>query len=262
MHDQLDQLWNLIAIPQNLIIAYCIALGYVIKKIPAVPNQYIELIVTLFSVLFAQFLFTAPTIPFVKAAYGLIYAVVSFKLYDWVFSRIEGLISPKVLPLLLAAGLSVTLVACVGLTPNFSALPATATPAEKQKALAADAYAKLADPSVQKGVRNTLVFAGNLALQKAVSDEDRTAIKNQMYAWATAFETLATGKVVTASEIDAAAHSFNTDFSVTKYADFLNAANGAWQLFYPQLKIAGDAELTRQWLLVLSGAAREVAGGK
>ena len=264
--DNLNQLWTLLAAPQNLIIAFCIAVGYIVKGLPFVPNRYVELIVTIASVSACLTVpFDHPLIPAERIIYGFIYAVISFKVYDWLISKVESFLPPRPLtgplPLILTGALALGLVGCVSLTPTYSALPPSATPAQKTAALAADAKAKLSDPNVQTGARNALAFAGKLALQKAVDPADRTEIQNQLYSWATAFETLATGKVVTAAEVDDAAHSFNTGFSASKYGDFLSAANGVWQLFYPQLKLAGDAELTRQWLLVLSGAARDAAGG-
>jgi len=159
-----------------------------------------------------------------------------------------------------ATGITLALtVGCSTIAPNSSALPSTATTADRAAALKADVVLQLKNPAVQNGFKNALVLAGRQAMQRATSDADRVAIANQMWAAASAFNSLVTGTAISADQVSATVNSFTTGLDVAKYGDFINAANLAWSLVYPQLQSADDSGLWRTWMGILADAATQVA---
>jgi hypothetical protein len=151
------------------------------------------------------------------------------------------------------------MVGCVTLTPTYSTLPANATSEQKAEALQQDMVTHLKDPAFQAGVKTALVVAGKIVMQKATSEGDREAIANQMWAWSSAFYSVANGTSVTVSQVDATMKSFTTSATANQYTSFIDAANVAWAMVYPELKSLDDSTLWVQWLNVFAGAAQEVA---
>jgi hypothetical protein len=244
-------------------IAYLIAIGYFARFAPFIENKYIKTIVMIAGALIGPFFVQ----PFFKGVViGIVYAAVSTIVYDYIFAKINALLKDKVgdggsLPptILKAVVLSLSLIVAGCSTPNYSKLPNDATTSQKKEALKADAVLKLKDPQFQKGIHDALVFAGKIALKHAVSSEDRTEIRNQLYSWGNAFDSLATGNTVEPEDLEATAKTFNTSFDSESHSEFIDAANGVWLVIFPLLTQAKEPELIRQWLVVLSTAARDAA---
>lgn len=262
MNFDLQPLYDLLANPNNLMIAYLIAIGYFARFAPFIDNKYIKTIVMVAGAAIGPFFVQ----PFFKGVViGVVYAAVSTIVYDYVFAKINAFFKEKVgengVPptLMKAIALSLSLLMAGCSTPNYSSLPKDATTAQKKEALKADAVLKLKDPQFQKGIHDALVFAGKIALKHAVSDEDRTEIRNQLYSWGNAFDSLATGKEVKPEDLESTAKTFNTDFDAEGHSEFIDAANGVWLVVFPLLTQAEEPELIRQWLVVLSTAARDAA---
>jgi hypothetical protein len=87
----LEILWNWLAQPTNLIIGFNIALGYFVKRMPWIDNRFVETIVLGVSIVVTPF-FKQP--PIYGLMYGVIYALIAFKMYDWVFKVIEDKLKP------------------------------------------------------------------------------------------------------------------------------------------------------------------------
>lgn len=262
MNIDIDQFYKILGDTNNLLIIFLIAVGYVVKAMPFIDNKYLKTVVVVSGIIIAPFFIQ----PLARAiVLGVVYAAVSMLAYDFIISKVEGFFKSKFggdLPNYLKAlvlGASILLVGCSSLTPNYSSLPSGATAKEKKDALKKDAVLKLKDPAFQKGIHDALVFAGRIALREALSSEDRQGISSQLYSWGNAFESLATGGEVSPEDLEKTAKTFNTSFDAEKNSSFINSANGAWMILFPLLQQAEEAELTRQWLVVLSSAARDAA---
>lgn len=85
-------LFKLLANPNNLLIIFCLAVGYAVKSIPRFPTEYIRIVVIVVGTIAAPW-FLKP-IP-LGLALGFIYGAVSTVIYDYVFSHIENWIFGK-----------------------------------------------------------------------------------------------------------------------------------------------------------------------
>lgn len=108
--------------------------------------------------------------------------------------------------------------------------------------------------------KSAIVLAGMETLERAVNDEERKTISDQLWAVSSGFNTLASGKLVTADQIDGAIKSFSPGFQTPSWLKFTNQFQLVWQLVFPKLKLSDNQELVVSYLIMLSEAAQEVAG--
>jgi len=151
-----------------------------------------------------------------------------------------------------------SLIGCSAIAPTYSALPSTATAAEKTAALKTDAYNKLNDSTFQAYVKQVLITAGKISISHATSDTDRAEISDQLYAWGSAFNSLSTGTIVDSADLVNVVSTFNVKLDASKNSDFISAANGAWLTVFPLLSLTGDSKLAITWLQIFASAAQEV----
>lgn len=154
------------------------------------------------------------------------------------------------IPLLLIQG-------CAG--SHYAELPTTASSGDKNAAIIADAREWLSSPAHQKMIHDLLPPIGKLAINHAVSDEDKQDIRNELFSVSNAFTSLATGQFVSPEEVNKTIESFNTEIDSSKYSDFTDEANLLWVLVYGNLKLVNDPSLTKTWLLILADAAQKAA---
>lgn len=102
----LEILWKWLSQPTNFIIGFNIAVGYFVKRMPWIDNKFLETVVLGISVVVTPF-FKQP--PIYGLMYGVIYALIAFKMYDWVFSVIEEKLKPPEKPSVLIPVLAVCL---------------------------------------------------------------------------------------------------------------------------------------------------------
>jgi hypothetical protein len=106
----LQPLWDWLKQPANFVIGFNIVIGYMVKKSPWINNKFLETVVFCFSIAVTPFFHQPPIYGFM---YGAIYAVVSFKIYDWILRPIENKFKPVeppsvILPVLCAATMFLT----------------------------------------------------------------------------------------------------------------------------------------------------------
>jgi outer membrane protein assembly factor BamA len=152
--------------------------------------------------------------------------------------------------------LFVVLTSCAQITPHYSALPINATSSQKIDALHQDAITKLSDPVFQKQMENTLTMAGKIAVSKAVSSSDKQTIKDQLYAWGYAFDSVTSMKLITVDDVNSVLITFNTKIDAEKNNDFVLAAQGVWSLIQPLLTTSKSGELVVAWAQIASRAAK------
>ena len=131
-------------------------------------------------------------------------------------------------------------------------------PDQRQAFLKDKAIEFLSDDSVQKSIENSIVLAGIETLQRATSDDERTEICKQMYATAVAFNSLATGKILTADEIKKTVQSFSPNAGAG-YATYIAQLSIIWDGIEAKLKIGQTPQLIIDYAVLFGRAAQRSA---
>lgn len=148
--------------------------------------------------------------------------------------------------------LLISLLTSCGTVETYKALP----PDKRIDFLKTEAIKFLGE---NKGVfKQALVIAGSEALSQGVSPEERQAIANQMYAFAVAFRSLATGQAITADQVTNTIESFGGH--APGYVKFANEAGILWATIFPKLQLSESQQLALDYLEVFALAAEEVGG--
>lgn len=190
MNIDLQPLWDFLSQTSNFIIGFNICMGYLIKKSPFISNRYIDLLVLLFSVAVTPYFFE----PYILGImWGVIYAVLSFKLYDWFFSWLFKInpdreeedptrprfITPPCYALLMIPLVCLPLVGCAtNQTPRDTVVSIT--------------------PYVRPAV-NALC---SVVLNSALNESDRKEKAVEMYNLSVIVENLATGQYPTVEQFE------------------------------------------------------------
>lgn len=153
-------------------------------------------------------------------------------------------------PLIVLALIISLVSACAPTTPSTGSATPPVTVVDQ-------AAAWLSDSSNQKNVHDGLVITGKLLLSKYGGD-DRQTIANQMYTAANAFNSLASGDLITVEQVNATVKTFLEGEDPSKYSEFTDEANLVWQIIYSKLQIVKDPSLIKAWLVLLADAAQKV----
>lgn len=108
-------------------------------------------------------------------------------------------------------------------------------------------------------IKQSLIFAGLEIMDRTTSQEERKSISDQMYATSVAFNSLATGKVITTDQIEATLKSFSPDSDSTGYNQYISEATAIWSGIFGKLEISDNQKLVIDYLILFSEAAQEVA---
>lgn len=131
------------------------------------------------------------------------------------------------------------------------------TPAERTVFLKDEAVDFL--KSHKGAIKTAIVLAGLEAMDRATSPEDRKEISNQMYAASVAFNSLATGKIVSTIEINDVLRSFSKGTTSQGYTKWVVQVGQIWPTVFNNLKLSDNNQLAVEYLILLSEAAQEVA---
>lgn len=251
MNIDLQPLWDFLSQTSNFIIGFNICMGYLIKKSPFISNKYIDLLVLLFSVAVTPYFFH----PYILGVmWGVIYAVLSFKLYDWFFSwlfKIEPnreeedptrprFITPPCYALLMIPLMCLPLVGCASFT--------------EQQFI--DAASK---PANQSAGRFVLTHAGKVAVNQLVDRVDREAFKDQLRSWGAAVnKLLSTGEPITADDLAGIFSTFDSKLDSEKFAKQFGDVTSVVRDYLGEIRNS-RVEVIRQWAVVLAQSA-EAAG--
>jgi hypothetical protein len=118
----------------------------------------------------------------------------------------------------------------------------------------------LSSSDAQSAALVTLETAGNFAMASQKAGTDKTVIAQQLVAFGQAVNGLASGSVVTPTQLNAAISSTSPKLAsqVATYSAFTTVLSSWYASQYPQLVANGDAKLAATWLGIVSQAAIEV----
>lgn len=108
-------------------------------------------------------------------------------------------------------------------------------------------------------VREALKIAGRKAMEYGVSPDERKEIANQMWAASTAFNSLATGKDVTAEQVRQTLIQFSAGTKSIQYKNFISEATVTWSFIYKNLNLSAKQNLVVDYLIIFSEVAQDVA---
>lgn len=107
-----------------------------------------------------------------------------------------------------------------------------------------------------------LVALGKNLLNKQTDEYSRKQIANQMWSLSIAFNSLATGETVTKERFGSAITSFSGASSAPGYTQYLSDASVIWGIIYPSLKTLNEPNKWKEYLVLASEAAQEVAASQ